>query len=81
MLKQLDGQRDAYRKGYGDEMSEHRRRFIDTRVLDDLGRVVIPKEARQLLGLSEGTRVKILVEDDKRIVFEATEDVCPSCGR
>ncbi|MCL2620388.1 MAG: AbrB/MazE/SpoVT family DNA-binding domain-containing protein [Defluviitaleaceae bacterium] len=62
-------------------MSEHRRRFIDTRVLDDLGRVVIPKEARQLLGLSEGTRVKILVEDDKRIVFEATEDACPSCGR
>ena len=34
------------------------------RRIDDLGRVVIPKEIRRTLGIKDGTSLEIFVEDD-----------------
>lgn len=37
------------------------------RRVDDLGRIVIPKEVRRQLGISEGTPMKLSVEEGKLI--------------
>ena len=37
------------------------------RRVDDLGRVVIPKEIRRTMGVTEGTALEIFVESDGRI--------------
>lgn len=46
------------------------------RRIDDLGRVVIPKEIRRTLKISEGDPLEIFIEDDK-VVF-AKYDPNPS---
>lgn len=38
------------------------------RRVDDLGRLVIPKELRNIFGLAEGTPVEFYVEDEKIII-------------
>lgn len=45
------------------------------RRLDDLGRVVIPKELRRTLGIKEGDPVEFYVDGDKVIVKKYT----PGC--
>ena len=35
------------------------------RKIDDLGRIVIPKEIRKTLGIRDGENLEITVEDDK----------------
>jgi len=45
------------------------------RAIDNLGRIVIPKELRLTLGLVAGESVEIFTEDDK-VIFKK---YCPSC--
>lgn len=49
------------------------------RKLDDLGRVVIPKEIRRNLTIHEGTPLLIHVEGN-RIVLEKSQGTCALCG-
>lgn len=42
------------------------------RRVDELGRVVIPKEIRKIMGIREGEALEIFVED-KRVIFEKYE--------
>ena len=49
------------------------------RKIDGLGRIVIPKELRQINGLKEGSPMEIFVEEG-RIIFEKYEPGCTFCG-
>ena len=40
------------------------------RRMDDLGRVLIPKEIRENLGIEEGTPMEIMVNDEGNIVLK-----------
>ncbi|KEK22064.1 AbrB/MazE/SpoVT family DNA-binding domain-containing protein [Bacillus gaemokensis] len=52
-----------------------------TRRVDELGRVVIPKELRDTLGIKEKTPLEIFVEDEK-IILQKYEpgDLCAVTG-
>ena len=49
------------------------------RKVDELGRVVIPKEIRELLEIMEGTPMEVFVEDSK-IIFKKYETNCFFCS-
>ncbi|PEM28974.1 AbrB/MazE/SpoVT family DNA-binding domain-containing protein [Bacillus wiedmannii] len=49
------------------------------RKIDELGRVVIPKELRRTLGLHDGTELEIHV-DGKNVVLAKYEKVCVVTG-
>ena len=49
------------------------------RKLDELGRVVIPKEIRKNLTIPEGTPLIISVEGNK-IILEKSQGTCAICG-
>lgn len=49
------------------------------RNIDELGRVVVPKEIRRKLGISNTDPVEIYVEDDK-IILKKYIPVCHFCG-
>lgn len=49
------------------------------RKLDELGRVVIPKEIRNNLTIPEGTPLLIYVEGNK-IILEKGSSACAVCG-
>ena len=49
------------------------------RNIDELGRIVVPKEIRQRLGIANTDPVEIFVEDDKIILTKYTP-VCHFCG-
>ena len=49
------------------------------RNIDELGRVVVPKELRKKLGLANTDPVEIYVEDDK-IILKKYVPVCHFCG-
>ncbi|MED1787590.1 AbrB/MazE/SpoVT family DNA-binding domain-containing protein [Brevibacillus laterosporus] len=49
------------------------------RKIDDLGRIVIPKELRDSNGLSSGTPMEMFVDGD-RIVLRKYEPGCVLCG-
>ncbi|MDO8159661.1 AbrB/MazE/SpoVT family DNA-binding domain-containing protein [Bacillus toyonensis] len=49
------------------------------RRIDDLGRVVVPKELRNTLGLSEGTPLEIHV-DGGNVVLKKQENICVVTG-
>ena len=50
------------------------------RHLDDLGRIVIPKEIRKNLGLNEGNRLEIM-QENKTIILKIPENKICKCGR
>lgn len=52
------------------------------RRIDDLGRVVIPKEVRKKLGFKIGDPFEIFVGDDGEIILKKyySDDVCLICG-
>ncbi len=50
-----------------------------TRHIDELGRIVVPKEIRQALNLQSGEVLKIYVEDNA-IIFKKIENSCALCG-
>lgn len=49
------------------------------RKLDSLGRVVIPKEFRDVLGWPTGVRVNMQVSGDK-VIISKSESCCAMCG-
>jgi AbrB family transcriptional regulator, transcriptional pleiotropic regulator of transition state genes len=50
------------------------------RRIDDLGRVVIPKEIRRTNGIKEGDPMEIYVEDNGIIAVKKYEAGCMICG-
>lgn len=50
-----------------------------TRKIDDLGRIVLPKELRKTLGIEPGTPIEIYTEDES-IVLKKYEQKCIICG-
>ena len=51
-----------------------------TRPVDDLGRVVIPKEIRKSFNIVDGARLEISVRG-KSIILTPRDEVCVVCGR
>ena len=49
------------------------------RNIDELGRLVIPKEMRKKMGIGESSPVEIFVEND-RIIVSKYQDSCIFCG-
>ncbi len=49
------------------------------RKVDQLGRVVIPKELRRTLGIAEKEGLEIFMDSDK-IIFQKYEPACIFCG-
>lgn len=50
------------------------------RTMDDLGRVVIPKEIRRVIGVKEGDSFDILAMTDGSILLRKVVDNKPVCG-
>ena len=53
-----------------------------TRNVDDLGRIVIPKELRKTLGIESGTPLDIYTEEDYIILrkYKQSKECCVFCG-
>lgn len=51
-----------------------------SRAIDDLGRIVIPKEIRDSLNLKTGVRLDIGVSNDK-IILSRNDSFCACCGQ
>ncbi|PEE11078.1 MULTISPECIES: AbrB/MazE/SpoVT family DNA-binding domain-containing protein [Bacillus cereus group] len=52
-----------------------------TRKIDELGRIVLPKELRRTLGIAEKDPIEIFVEDEKIILQKYnTYDACAITG-
>jgi transcriptional pleiotropic regulator of transition state genes len=49
------------------------------RKVDELGRIVIPKEMRDTMGITQGNSLEIFVEGEN-IVFRKYEPGCCICG-
>lgn len=49
------------------------------RCVDELGRIVVPKEMRQKMGISNGDPVEIYVEGEK-IILEKYRPICHFCS-
>ena len=49
------------------------------RNIDELGRIVIPKELRKKMNMTEGTPVEIFVEDNRIALMRYSEN-CEFCG-
>ena len=56
------------------------RKFGTMRKVDDLGRVVIPKDIRNKLNIPVGTRLEVYATEDGKIVAERLDDSCALCG-
>lgn len=50
------------------------------RRVDDLGRIVLPKELRDSMAIRDGTPMEILV-DGKSIILRKHKPCCACCGR
>ena len=51
-----------------------------TRLVDDLGRIVIPKHVRAHLDINPGSHVEVFMEDDGSIRIRRVESLCTICG-
>lgn len=49
------------------------------RKIDELGRIVIPKELRKTMGIGKKTPMEIYVDDNK-IIFKKYQPGCTFCG-
>lgn len=50
------------------------------RRIDDLGRVVIPKEIRNSFDIKEGDPLEIFTNENNQIVFKKYNPGCHECG-
>lgn len=55
-------------------------RYKKAGALDDTGRIVIPAQIRQVLGLTALTPLEILLENDRTIRIRAMHKTCIFCG-
>lgn len=51
----------------------------DTRTIDDLGRLTLPKHIRTALGVGPGARLD-METDGKTLILRRAEDTCSLCG-
>ena len=49
-------------------------KFVEERSVDDLGRIVIPREIRSELKIHEMDRLKIYIDDDNIVLKKAKEN-------
>ena len=56
------------------------RKFGTMRKVDDLGRIVIPKDIRNKLNIPVGTRLEVYATDDGKVVMEKIDNECVVCG-
>ena len=50
------------------------------RMIDDLGRIVIPKEIRKILGVEAGAEFNVEL-DGTRVIITKAENSCVFCGK
>ena len=50
------------------------------RQIDDLGRIVIPKEIRRAMGMNEGSQIDILTTTEGMIILRKIEEGKPVCN-
>ncbi|HCC01332.1 MAG TPA: AbrB family transcriptional regulator [Ruminococcaceae bacterium] len=50
------------------------------RKVDELGRIVLPKELRNTLNINEKDPLEIYVDEDSKIVLKKYEPACIFCG-
>lgn len=50
------------------------------RKVDELGRIVLPKELRSTLNINEKDPLEIYVDEDNKIVLKKYEPACIFCG-
>ncbi len=50
------------------------------RKVDELGRIVLPKELRNTLNINEKDPLEIYVDDDNKIILKKYEPACIFCG-
>ena len=50
------------------------------RKLDDLGRIVLPKELRTTMSLAEGDGLEIFVDSEGEIILKKYQPGCTLCG-
>ena len=50
------------------------------RKTDELGRIVIPKEMRENLGITENTQIDISLKDNKIILEKYSSQTCKKCS-
>lgn len=55
------------------------KKMFKTRTLDDLGRISIPEEYRNLLKLVKESKVQVSMDGNK-IILEKNGETCPTCG-
>jgi len=55
-------------------------RSVMIRKLDGLGRIVLPKELRDIQGLNEGTPMDVLLDDDGNVLLRKSTCHCILCG-
>lgn len=51
------------------------------RKLDELGRIVIPRELRKRYKLEEGTPIEIFTKGNEIILRKFNQSVCSECGQ
>ncbi len=55
--------------------------FYTSRVIDGLGRIVLPKEMREKLKIEEGMKFDILADTETgKILLEVHKPICDFCG-
>lgn len=55
-------------------------RSVVIRKLDGLGRIVLPKELRDIQGLDEGTPMDVLLDDEGNVLLRKSTCHCILCG-
>lgn len=50
------------------------------RRIDDLGRIVLPKELRKMMTIDKKDPIEIYVEDDGSIILKKYQPACIFCG-
>lgn len=52
-----------------------------SRDIDDLGRIVLPKEIRRSMNINTGDSINIIIDGDKIVLRPDKADGCAVCGK
>ncbi len=55
-------------------------RKLCTRKIDELGRIVLPQEARTALGIKPRQSLDVLIEEDSIVIKNTKGPTCALCG-